>query len=91
VHSFFEHSFVARTIDSFGAGVLTHPALQLTSLTSQAARQAVVESAVALEVVLEAVLLVSLWAATRPKRATIGMKERMLFVCAGVRNECGRR
>jgi hypothetical protein len=40
--------------------------------------QAWVESAAALEVVLEAV---SLWAAAKPRRATMGRKACMVFVC----------
>ena len=89
MHSFFEHSLVALIWASSGAGTLTHTAWQLTSPTAQSARQAAVEPGAGLELVLEAELLVSLWAAARPKRATMGMKACILIVlCVLSVNEC---
>lgn len=73
-------------MDSFGAGTLTQTAWQSTSPTAQSARQAAVEPGAGAELVLEAELLDSLWAAARPKRATMGMKACMLYVLFV--NEC---
>jgi hypothetical protein len=86
VHSFLEHWLVASIWDALGAGTLTHTAWQLTSPTAQSARQAAVEPGASAELVLEAELLDSLWAAARPKRATMGMKACMLVVLFV--NEC---
>jgi hypothetical protein len=59
---------------------LTHTAWQFTSPVAHAAmHDATDEVESAAELVLEAALVVvSLWAAARPKRATIGMKACML-------------
>jgi hypothetical protein len=84
VHSFLEHWLVASIWDAFGAGTLTQTAWQLTSPTAQSARQAAVEPGAGAELVLEAE---SLWAAARPRRATMGMKACML--CVLFVNECG--
>ena len=84
MHSFLEHWLVASIWDAFGAGTLTQTAWQLTSPTAQSARQAAVEPGAGAELVLEAELLVSLWAAARPKRATMGRKACIL----GLLNVC---
>jgi hypothetical protein len=61
VHSFLEHSFVARIIDSLGAGTLTHTAWQSTSPTSHAAmHDAIDEVESAAELVLELAAVVVL-------------------------------
>lgn len=88
VHSFLEHSLVASIMDSFGAGTLTQMAWQLTSPAAHLAMHSVVGLGAALELVPVAV--VSLWAAARPRRATMGMKACILIDC-WVRNECGRQ
>lgn len=67
-------------IDSLGAGTLTQTAWQSTSPAAQSARQAAVEPAAALELVPDAVLVVSLWAAARPRRATMGRNACILVV-----------
>ena len=89
MHSFLEHWLVASIWDAFGAGTLTQMAWQFTSPTAQSARQAAVEPGAGAELVLEAELLDSLWAAARPKRATMGRKACILIVlCVLFVNEC---
>lgn len=61
---------------------MTHWAWQLTSPAAQAARQVEVGSVA--ELVPEALLVVSLWAAARPRRATKGMKACMLIDKSGL-------